>query len=229
MNRRHPSSLFFPLSLGLSVSLSFSAAASGGGGGGKHGEDRILPAAGVAAQHAIMFWVLAGLALAVFAPAVLLPVWLERAEVYRQERAMAGVVAELDHRVRSNEAAIEALLSDPLVNQRIIRRELNYLPDHEKVIQWSDHRARFLPVYLDALDEPAVAPLDSADEVPPWVAALRRWLPAWPWRALFVESPNRELLLILSGGLLAAAFLLYSPRPADVETSGTLYRSGSAS
>ncbi|NLX12401.1 MAG: hypothetical protein GXY44_01940 [Phycisphaerales bacterium] len=213
MNRRHPSSLFFPLSLIPSVSPSL-AAPFPSGGGGKRAEGRSRPAAGAAAQHAIMFWVLTGLALAVFVPAVILPVWLEREEICRQERAMAGVVAELDRRIQHNEATIQALLSDPLINQRIIRRELNYRPDYEKVIQWSDSRARFLPVYPDTLGESAAALVEGADDGPPWVVILRRWLPAWPWRALFVESPNRELLLFLSGGLLAAAFLLYNPHTA---------------
>ncbi len=219
MNNRYPSRLSFPLSLCLSVSPSFASTPTGGGGG-KRVEEQSPPTAGVAVQHAIMFWVLSGLALLVFAPGVLLPVWLERQEVCRQEQAMIGVVAELDRRVQDNEASIQALLSDPLVNQRIIRRELNYRPEYEKVIQWSDSRARFLPVYADAhggSDAASVLSTPSDNGLPAWMDTLRRWLPAWPWRALFVESPNRELLLILAGGLLAAAFLLYSPRSTVVD------------
>ncbi len=205
---------FLPLSLSSLPPLSLSFASTPTGGGRKDVSDGATLPAGAAVQHAIMFWVLTGLALAVFAPAVLLPVWLEHQEVCRQEQAMIGVIAELNGRIQSNDAAIQALLSDPLVNQRIIRRELNYRPEFEKVIQWSDHRARFLPVYLDPQGEPtavSTVPAPSGDGVPVWVKTLQRWLPAWPWRALFVESPNRELLLILAGGLLAAAFLLYSP------------------
>ena len=50
---------------------------------------------------------------------------------------------------------------------------------------------------------------------PRWAVATSRWLPDWPWRKLFVESPNRPLLLIMAAGLLATAFLLYGPSLAN--------------
>jgi|GEM_PF-704960 len=170
------------------------------------------------AVHAIMFWVLALSAMAVFAACVLVPVWLEAQEVHRYKRAMAGVVAQLEDRIDKNEARIEALRADPLVNERIVRRELNYRAEGEALIRWT---ARDLQAMRQArpTEEPvsALGPVRASEPstVPPqphpWLAAVKGWLPAWPWEDLFGHSPNRSLLLVMAGGLLLAAFVLYSP------------------
>lgn len=159
--------------------------------------------------HPIMFWVLTGLALAIFVPCVLVPMVIDTELLRQEERAMAAQVDELKDQIARNQARIEALLADPLVNERIARRELNYRPDGEEVVRWS-------PYELSAargarMEQTSVVSDDDDGGLDHWVAALTRWLPAWPWRDLFGRSPNRSLLLMMSGGLLMAAFILYTP------------------
>jgi hypothetical protein len=165
-----------------------------------------------AAAHIIMFWVLACMALAVFTPAVLLPVWVENEEIRAQKEDLAASVSDLESRVENNQACIEALLADPAVNERIIRRELNYRPENEKVVQWSPEAVGPVRIETCGKDVCSREPVQS-DPQPVWVATIRPWLPDWPWRALFVKSPNREVLLILAGAALVAAFVLYAPKP----------------
>lgn len=163
--------------------------------------------------HPIMFWFLTGLALALFAPCVLLPVWVETERIIERERVAAEMVTQLEHQVARNDARIEALLADPLVSERMLRRELNYRTDGERVVALptaAELASMEVNVPVEPIAEPE--PITLADARPVWMVSLRRWLPAWPWRQLFVEAPNRTFILIMAGGLLAAAFVLYRPR-----------------
>ena len=162
------------------------------------------PAANIA--HPIMFWLLTIMALAVFAPCVLAPAWVEVQEVRGFEREMAGLIADLQTQVQRNEAQVQALLADQLVNERIARRELNIQPAGEQVIRWSPEELATLRVPTSAL---AGFDTQAGQEPPHWVQVVGKWLPAWPWHELFVKGTNRTLLLAMSGGLLAAAFLLF--------------------
>jgi hypothetical protein len=164
------------------------------------------PSVSGTAAHPIMFWVLTTLALAVFTPCVLVPIVVESQEIRAYEAAAVQSLADMKAQVEKNEARIEALRTDPLVNDRIVRRELNYRPDGEQVVQLpAGELTQVRP------GEPAmtrVAPA-SQDQKADWFLAAAKWLPRWPWRELFAKSPNRSLLLAMSGGLLVAAFLLY--------------------
>ena len=161
--------------------------------------------------HPIMFWVLTTMAVATFAPCVLLPIWVEARAVQEYERSMAALVADFEDQIEKNDARITALLADPLVNKRIIRRELNYHADGEQLVEWTaDELALLRTNHCESV------PQDSADSftrIPAWLKSLRQWLPAWPWEDIFGKSPNRLLLLLMSGGLLGAAFLLYGTKP----------------
>lgn len=159
--------------------------------------------------HAIMFWVLTTLAMATFAPCVLVPVWVETEKVLEHERSAAAVAGDLQARADRNQARIRALLADPMVNERIIRRELNYRPEKEQVVHWPAGDLPALEVELPT--RPPVDVVQPAVDRPAWVTALNQWLPAWPWRKLFAQSRPRSLLLVMAGGLLATAFLLYAP------------------
>lgn len=162
-------------------------------------------------SHTIMFWILSGLAMLVFAPCVLVPVWCETEAIAAHEQQVASVVARLEKQVERNEARIQALLADPVVNQRIMRRELNHHPPDERVVSFPAEDLAGLDV---SPPEPPPQPSPTTVDLrPAWLASAQRWLPAWPWRKLFTEPANRSLLLAMSGGLLAAAFLLYGPVP----------------
>ncbi len=183
------------------------AQASGPGNGGT-----VSPAA--SAAHPIMFWVLTGLALLIFAPCVLVPLWVEKEQMRAHERALEALVADLEAQVARDQARAQALMTDPQVNERVIRRELNVRPPGERVIQWSpDELASVSPDLAVPTTQPAkVIPEENSSRC---VAVLARWLPDWPYEDLFARSPQRPLLLAMAGGLLLAAFLLYAPASAS--------------
>lgn len=193
------------------------------------------------AVHPLMFWVLTALALAVFAPCVLVPIWEEGQTLREQEQQVAAMVHRLEAVARKNDQRIDALKNDPLVNERLIRRELNYHDDDAHVIHWTPGELAFVrswvhipelaeAPYLATGDATACPQPPSSEPMEASVAGsaegttgramlesladhLGRWLPAWPWVQLFARSPSRPLLLIMAGSLFAVAFLLYSPRP----------------
>lgn len=175
----------------------------------RSGEGTPAPAA-FSAAHPIMFWLLVSMALAVFAPCVLLPVWIETESVLEYERGMEARLSELREQYRVNEIHIQALENDPLVSERLVRRELNVLPDPERMVQLPPEHLASIRVRLP---QDVLAPASPAEIAPPeWMSAVRSWLPSWPWRRLFATSPNRTVFLLMSGGLLVSAFLLYAPR-----------------
>lgn len=175
------------------------------------GTDEAIAGA-VVAQHCIMFWVLTVLAMVVFAPCVLAPIYAETEQIMEAERKLERLVTDLADQEKRIKGRIEALKADPLVNQRVVRREFNYRPEGEQIIQWSSAELAAIRLDLSELESTHEA-LPPVNPYPDWVLKVGQWLPAWPWRKLFVESPNRELLAIMAAGLLATAFLLYGPIP----------------
>jgi hypothetical protein len=168
------------------------------------------------AAHAIMFWLLSVMAFALFAPSVLLPIWEENKVLRDYEAQMAVMVADLEAQRDRNNSRIEALKNDPLVIERIARRDLNFRPAGEEETAWTPEELASVRV----VQPPKVRSGESAGEpTPAWVLSLRRWLPDWPWRDLFVKPTNRLLMLTMAGGLLVAAFVLYSPGAARAVAS----------
>lgn len=164
------------------------------------------------ASHAIMFYLLSVGALLLFAPCVLVPIWRDVATLRENERAAAAVIAGLHQQVDRNHARIAALEADPLVIERVARRELNQRPDDEQHIRWTAAELAALRLNIPHDLELTPAPQPPAVEVPDWMQRVSRWLPAWATSDLFVRSPHRQMLLIMAGALLLAAFILYTPR-----------------
>ncbi len=161
-------------------------------------------------SHAIMFYLLSIAAMLIFAPCVLVPIWRDVQKLQQVERQDALAIAELHQQIERNNTRIKALEADPLVIERVARRELNERPADEQHIRFSAAELAALRVNLPPeLDNPLEVP---PPPTPAWVAWINRWLPAWAWSDLFAKSPNREMLLVMAGGLLLTAFVLYTPR-----------------
>ena len=161
--------------------------------------------------HAIMFWFLTLMGLVLFIPCVLVPVWVDGESIREHERVLAGRIDDLETQVDKNDMRINALLSDPLVNQRVIRREFNYSPEHERIFRWSVPDDMRLHRFSSDWGVGS-ASVDSNESIFGGVVLwLSRWLPRWPWRLLFAHTGNRHLLLLMAGGVLMSAFLLYGP------------------
>ncbi len=184
-----------------------------------HAASRSAPGAGEAAgcpsagslTHPIMFWALTCLSVAMFAPCVLMPAWRQALEIWEYERDLEAVVAGFEARIRRNEARIQALRSDPLVMERIVRRELNRTIPGEELIRWDPETLNSVRVHLGAAILPPTGPQAPPPPTPTWLRQAGRWLPGWMFADIFVTSPYRQLILGMSGALLLAAFLLYPP------------------
>ncbi|MFH0983429.1 MAG: septum formation initiator family protein [Planctomycetota bacterium] len=150
-----------------------------------------------------MFWVLVGMAAAVLAPCILLPVWREyQALRYAEQVEQAGLEqarAELGQQRRR----LQALQNDPAVIARVARRELRYRDPQETVV----------PVSVPPEEPIETAPLVLKPVEPP--SALR-WLvdllPETDYDRLFCAGPTRTTLMGLAAGLVLSAFVIYSPR-----------------
>jgi len=161
--------------------------------------------------HPIMFWVLTSMALAIFAPCVLVPIWIEGKQLRTYEQSLISAVNALEEESAQAQAQAQALLADPLVNERMVRRELNHRPAGEQVIRWSPNELSAVRVHLPA--QAAKAVILEKNNLSICASTVARWLPNWPWNELFAESPQRPILLMMAGGLLLAAFLLYGVTP----------------
>jgi len=185
---------------------------------GQGGEGRGPAVGEMPAAHTVMFWFLLLLAFSVFAPCVLLPVWVRYAELYRQEQVMAARVAAIEATRERQLRTIEALRTDPAVNERVALRELRYSRPGAKMKTTNPEALR--GESLKALEPIEAKVTLKKPEVPPVVARLQRDLPKWPLRAVFCESPSREVCLGISIALMALGFWLYARRAPRVSEKG---------
>lgn len=150
----------------------------------------------------IMFWALVGLAAAVFAPCVLLPVWREHQALHYAAQYEQAALTRASTKLAYEKRRLAALQNDPATIARVARRELRFRDPEEVAIP------------VSALPRaPAEAPIfDLTPVEPPSVVA---WavskLPEADYDRLFCHPPTRTLLMCLAGGLALSAFVIHSP------------------
>jgi cell division protein FtsB len=151
-----------------------------------------------------MFWVLIALAAAAFAPCVILPAWRDYQSVARVEQQVRADVQRAAGELERQRRRADALRRDPAVIARVAQRELGYSkPGHVSVnlgLTPPPDAAILSPVSLDPI------------EPPPILAGLVRRLPSLNYDAVFCDGPTRAIIMVLAGGLVMAAFVLYPPR-----------------
>ncbi len=151
---------------------------------------------------AIVYWLLLGMALAGFTPCVLLPEWRHLQSLELAERASAERVRVLQERVDREQRVLEAMTSDAGAVARLAQRDLGLrYADEEHVELGSIEPSSMIPA--DLVSEPPVPPIEVD--------------PVWPDPALdrlFCDPATRPLIMGLSAGLAAVAFLLFGRRPA---------------
>jgi len=165
------------------------------------------------AGHTAAFWFLMVIAFAVFTPCVLMPAWIRYGELYRQEQIMAARVAAMTEAQDKLDRTIEALRTDPGVNERVAIRELGYKRHGEMAAAslWDGNKWQLLQS-LEPI-EVNVAPNDL--QLPVAMSRLLSYLPNWPYVEVFCESPYRETSLAMSIALMGFAFILYQRRESD--------------
>jgi len=158
----------------------------------------------------LMFWVLLLMAGATFAACILVPIADQHERLIEQEELMRTELARLDGELAQTQQAIEAIRSDPAVNEQLAKTVLNYRRPGERRVTVVPEISVGAGVSLAAN-----APNSGAVGAVWWRAALE-WLPQLAWKRVFAEPNTRAVLLMLSAGTVAAAFWLYGRR---VDTS----------
>jgi hypothetical protein len=185
-------------------------AGSAAGGGTLSGSD--------AGSHIVMFWVLVVMAALVFTPCVLIPVWLETEDLIEAERRAADGVEAMEKHIGEQDRLIEALTSDPLAVERLARRDLRYRKRDEEAVPVDERFAFDVPLPTESEAE-SFGEGEAPQELPVAVTLARRWLPDLPWVELFGRPPNRTIFLMMAGGLLVAAFVLFGhAEPSEAES-----------
>jgi cell division protein FtsB len=151
-----------------------------------------------------MFWVLIALAAAAFAPCVILPAWRNYQSVARVEQQVRADVQRAEGELERQRRRADALRGDPAVIARVAQRELGYRKPGEVSVALGAEPPS------DAAIPPPVAM--EPVEPPPIVVGLVRRLPSLDYDAVFCDGPTRAIIMVLAGGLVLAAFVLYPPR-----------------
>ena len=165
-----------------------------------------------APPHPLMFWVLLALATMGFAPCILLPVWRDYEATALQAQAEERSVAQFREAVADQRRRLEAIRTDPAVSVRLAQRELSYRRRDQVDIP--------IPG-VETAKHTATAESLTPVEPPVAVARVVRHLPEADYDRIFCDGPTRLVIMLLSAGLIVAAFVLYPPTPAPAPDQAT--------
>lgn len=169
--------------------------------------------------HRVMFLLLALLSFAVYAPTVVLPIIREHCELLAEEARINQEVEGLRKEVARGEEMLDAFKHDTEVIERLAQIDLNYQRPNEETLSVTPTRTFPAPDPATAgLDEPTGTLLLPHDW-PAWALTAQRWGDDHGVTRLFIDARLRVVLLMMSGGLLVAAFVLFAPmaRPGEAE------------
>lgn len=161
--------------------------------------------------HRVMFLCLAVIAFVIFAPTVLFPILREHGKLVAEEAKLQQHVARLEKEVRRRAELRVSFEEDVVVNERLAILDLRYTRPDEVV----------LPV-LPSGDSPATLSLSSEpssrsklllpDDWPSWATKAETWANRHGLISPFLDRTLRSVMLLMSGGLLVSAFILFAPR-----------------
>ncbi len=171
-----------------------------------------------------LFWSLSLMAMAAFAPCVILPEWRDYEAVYSAQQTREQDLAAFEQAVHDEQRKLEALQSDPATIARLAQRELSYRRSGERGVAVGE------PFSAGALDFGASAFTDRIPgenerglvESPPLPATVSAWiarLPSLDYDALFCDEQTRLIIMTLSLSLIVLAFVLFGRRARTSETA----------
>jgi hypothetical protein len=162
----------------------------------------------------MMFLVLVTIAFGLFAPSVILPVLRDHCQLREEERRLAAYIARLEEEVARRSDLAYAFEYDAIINERLAVLDLRYTNPNEVVVP--------IPaVNVEALDEPSGSrpPADAAAasivlpaDWPAWSHRAEGWFTQRGLTRLFLDERLRPVFLLMAGGLLIAAFVVFAPR-----------------
>ena len=161
--------------------------------------------------HRVMFLLFALMSFCLFAPAVVLPLLREHcallAEEGRIQKRVDGLQAEIDQRAQ----LIEAFAADSSVNEKLAMIDLQYRRPNEEVLPVLPKDLAAEPLTNDA-GPPRRSALQLPDSWPRWALRAESWSQERQVIDLFLDEKLRPILLLMSAGLIIAAFVLFAPR-----------------
>jgi len=155
---------------------------------------------------ALTFWLLSGMGFAVLAACVFMPEWRAYEELQLAEQ-QAQYHSELVNQSLTRERhLLKAMQSDPAVIGRLARRELGFHGIDDKTI--------YVEKTVLISEPPSIEFIAKKLEPPAFVSSMLPWLPAFDYDRVFCDGQTRKLLMFMSVGLIASAFLLFG-RPRE--------------
>ena len=135
-----------------------------------------------------VFWLLLVLGLGVLGACVLVPQWLEYQELAQRQARLDRRLAQARLDLKLERQAVDAAQHDVAFNERLLIEELNYSrPGEQILLSGSVEKAQ------------PDSPLASDDS------------PGPAWLRAFSERDSRNILLMMSAGLVLFAFVYYPP------------------
>ena len=162
--------------------------------------------------HRLMFVLLVLLAFALFAPAVLLPKLRQYGELLQEEQTIRRRVAQLNDEVRQRAELADSFANDTVVNERLAVLDLGYRKPNEEVFSVTADDPIVGSELPPADTKPPRSALLLPEDCPPWAIDLEKWGNQKGVIDLFLDPGLRPVFLLMSGGLLVAAFVLFAPR-----------------
>ncbi|NOX59696.1 MAG: hypothetical protein GXP29_12690 [Planctomycetes bacterium] len=178
-------------------------------------EDGSPPATETVALHGdgagIVFWILIGLAICGMAPCLILPAWREYQEATVIEKVRETQLADAHAELKTMTARLDAIHNDPIVIDRLARRELGFHKPDELVLLVPPIDASPLPQSNPRSSSVQTEPLPAQLPLP--LARVAAFLPGFDYDRIFCRRPAREMVLALSIALFIAAFTIFWPKP----------------
>ncbi len=161
--------------------------------------------------HRLMFVLLMLLAFALYVPTTLLPILMEHCRLLSEERRLADIVTRLETELQHRDEMAKAFAQDNVINERLAVLDLHYSNPREEIVPVlpPDFVAPQLPT---AEQLPARSRLGLPDEWPRWALSGEQWANNKGLIDLFLDPGVRPILYMMAGGLVIAAFVIFSPK-----------------
>ncbi len=149
-----------------------------------------------------MFWCLVIPACLTFAPCIIIPVWEDYRAIKLAESYENAALQTMQKHIAQQKRHIHALRTDPAVNVRLAKRDLRYHHPDEQIVH-----LRGITAPTPNLDHPEITLLEPPALLRRILGRIVELLPS----QLFIDSYVRTMIMMLSGGTILAAFLLFPP------------------
>lgn len=161
--------------------------------------------------HRFMFVLLTLLAFVLFAPTVLMPVLREHCDLLAEEARLREQITQLERDVKRSDELIEAFANDALINELLAIKDLHYKKRGEVILPIQPSPANLLPTVPEGDEKPDRRLLKLPDYWPEWTREAQQWCDQYGLIDLFLDSRTRPVFLLMAGGLVIAAFVLFAP------------------